>query len=109
MTKHFVITPAERPRHYRLEGHIPVPCSMMDWAAQMSGVSRTVAQTKLKGANISTVFLGLDHSFSDEGPPLLFETMIFGGEHDQYQDRCTTWDEAEAMHQKAVKLVKGKT
>ena len=42
MTKHFVITPAERPRHYRLEGHIPVPCSMMDWAAQILGPSHRV-------------------------------------------------------------------
>jgi hypothetical protein len=52
---------------------------------------------------VSTVFLGLDHSFG-EGPPQLFETMIFGGEHDEYQERYSTWDEAEAGHKKACKL-----
>lgn len=56
---------------------------------------------------VSTVFLGLDHRFG-EGPPLLFETMIFGGEHDQYQTRCSTWSEAEEMHKQALKLL-GKT
>lgn len=31
---------------------------------------------------------------------------LMGGEHDGYQDRCTTWEEAEAMHDAAVLLVK---
>lgn len=26
---------------------------------------------------VSTVWLGHDHNFSDEGPPLIFETMVF--------------------------------
>lgn len=34
-----------------------------------------------------------------------FETMIFGGEHDQYQERYSTWDEAEAGHKRAIELV----
>jgi hypothetical protein len=33
---------------------------------------------------VSTVFLGTNHSFGFE-PPLLFETMIFGGRFDDYQ------------------------
>ena len=37
---------------------------------------------------------------------MLFETMIFGGKHNDFQDRCSTWDEAIAMHEKAVALVK---
>jgi len=28
---------------------------------------------------VSTVFLGLDHNFSSKGPPVVFETMVFGG------------------------------
>jgi hypothetical protein len=51
---------------------------------------------------VSTVFLGLDHQWGD-GPPLVFETMIFGGEHDQYQERYSTWDEAEAGHKQGVR------
>ena len=54
----------------------------------------------------STVFLGLDHRFIDDGPPLLFETMIFGGDGDKDQWRCSTWEQAEAQHRRAVELVR---
>jgi len=54
---------------------------------------------------VSTVFLSLDHNYR-EGEPILFETMIFGGEHDQYQERCCTYDEAVKMHETACNLVK---
>ncbi len=53
---------------------------------------------------VSTVFLGIDHNWN-EGPPILFETMIFGGEHDQYQERCATYEEALEMHKVACELV----
>lgn len=29
------------------------------------------------GLKVSTVWLGLDHSFGRDGPPLIFETMVF--------------------------------
>lgn len=56
---------------------------------------------------VSTIFLGLDHRFSGYGPPILFETMIFGGPHDEYMDRCCTWDEALKMHKRGVWLARG--
>jgi hypothetical protein len=37
---------------------------------------RQVGQSFVGAYRISTVFLGLDHSFF-EGPPLIFETMVF--------------------------------
>ena len=49
---------------------------------------------------VSTVFLGLDHSWYG-GPPILWETMIFGGAHDQWQDRYTSYDEAMIGHEAA--------
>ena len=52
------------------------------------------------------MFLGLNHNFLREGPPILFETMIFGGRLDHFQNRCATWAEAEAMHAEAVRLVR---
>ncbi len=67
--------------------------------------ARRVASTMVGKTQISTVFLGIDYAFSPVGPPLLFETMVFGGSEDGYQTRCSTWEEAEAMHAKAVKLV----
>lgn len=30
--------------------------------------------------------------------------MIFGGLHDGWEERCSTWDEAERMHAKACKI-----
>lgn len=53
---------------------------------------------------VSTVFLGLDHSFG-EGPPVLFETMVFGGKHNEEQWRYCTWDQAEVGHRQVVALV----
>jgi hypothetical protein len=58
------------------------------------------------GVNVSTVFLAIDHSFNG-GTPVLFETMIFGGEHDGYQERYTSFEEAVKGHEVAVKLVRG--
>lgn len=55
---------------------------------------------------ISTVFLGLDHSFMG-GDPMLFETIIFkNGEQYGNCDRCSTHREALKQHQAALKQVK---
>lgn len=91
---------------YILKDKTPVKCdNLMEWAKNFeSEESRRVAQTIIKKIRVSTVFLGIDHSFNG-GTPILFETMIFGGKHDQYQERYSTWEQAEEGHKKAVKLV----
>lgn len=93
--------------HYILDNHKPVPVDLMTWARwfEKHHNDRHVALDKVGDVRVSTVFLGLDHSFGD-GPPLLFETMIFGGVHDDFQNRCSTWEEAEAMHASALRMVK---
>ena len=91
-----------RSAYYYLDGHEAKPCNMRTWAEH--GLPR-VALTKIGAVDISTVFLGLDHS-NGEGPPLLFETMIFGGPLDEEQRRYTTWDEAEAGHAEMVERVR---
>lgn len=63
--------------------------------------NRIVAKTEVGDIVVSTVCLGLDHNWGD-GPPRLFETMIFGGERDQDCWRCATWAEAEAQHERVV-------
>lgn len=56
--------------------------------------------------HVSTVFLGLDHRFYGQGPPILFETMIFGGwTFSDYQQRYSTWGQAESGHLAALKVV----
>lgn len=78
------------------------------WGWAFEKQNRRVALTQVTGnIRVSTVFLGLDHNFSPLGPPLLFETMIFGGPHDQYQDRYSTWEEAEQGHLRAVVIAEG--
>jgi hypothetical protein len=51
----------------------------MQWALLFEErKERIVGNTKtLYGERLSTVFLGLDHSFLSIGPPLIFETMLF--------------------------------
>lgn len=91
---------------YILVGHDPVLCpDLMKWGVWIQEAERHVAKTGVGDNWISTVFLGLDHSFGG-GPPVLFETMIFGGKHDEYQERYVTWDAAEAGHARAVRMVR---
>lgn len=93
--------------HYILKDRRPVPVDLMTWARAFErSDQRRVAQDTVGSVRVSTVFLGLNHRFGDEGPPLIFETMIFGGWHDQYQERFSTWEEAEAGHAKALRLVR---
>jgi hypothetical protein len=65
---------------------------------------RVVKQEHIGDIFISTVFLGLDHSWNSD-IPVLWETMIFGGEHDQYQERYTSHEDALEGHEKALELV----
>jgi hypothetical protein len=90
---------------YILDGRTPVPCEdLFTWGKWLQTTDqRRVAFTTTRTAEVSTVFLGLNHQYGS-GPPLLFETMIFGGTHDGYSDRYATWDEAEAGHARAVTL-----
>lgn len=91
---------------YILAGKTPVPCSdLMRWGEWMEKNSRQVALSHLSTCRVSTVFLGLDHAFGG-GPPILFETMVFGTienhELDEYCVRYSTWEEAEEGHKRIV-------
>ena len=81
---------------------------MMVWALWFETTDRVVEKTNIDDVEVSTVFLGIDHRFGG-GPPLLFETMIFGGEHDEEMWRYSTWDEAKAGHSHAVSLLEHTT
>ena len=90
--------------HYILDGKDPIEeDDVLTWARWFETADRIVEQTALgRGVRVSTIFLGLDHRFVGGGPPLLFETMIFGGERDGAQWRYATWDEAIMGHDAAV-------
>jgi hypothetical protein len=89
---------------YILVGQTPVPePDPLKWAEWFETAERQVARDEIGAGLVSTVFLGLDHDHMRNGPPILFETMVFadGGEI-EYMERCSTWLEAEAMHKRAV-------
>ena len=68
--------------------------------------NRIVRRDKVGDISVSTVFLGLDHAYTlDAHEPVLWETMIFGGAHDQYQRRYTSRRDAVAGHMEALKLI----
>ena len=122
-----------RSRHYKLVGREVVPVRdiylynkdgmrtgftrdtdiLKEWTDAWS-VSRVVAQTVVGPMHVSTVFLVLDHnqSLDPDAPPLVFETMIFDADGgDVYQERYSTWNEAEAGHARAVahaEMLRGK-
>jgi hypothetical protein len=78
---------------YRQVEEIPV----VDWAQAYK--ERFHLSTYVFGMYVSTVFLGLNHQYGD-GPPLVFETMVFlkGSWDEQYMTRCSTFRQALWMH-----------
>jgi len=78
----------------------------MEWAKWFEKTDRHAGLDRIGDSKISTVFLGIDHNFFKEGPPILWETMVFGGKLNGEQDRCSgNKEQAEAMHQKMVHKV----
>lgn len=84
---------------------IPEP-DIMKWANWFEKGRKKVARTNIGRGYVSTVFLGLDHSFTG-GDPILWETMIFGHNHfglEFGQFRCSgSREQAVAMHRSAVR------
>jgi len=80
---------------------------LVKWAKWHCTHHPGVARETIGDSDISTVFLAFDHNFSGVGPPLLWETMVFGGRLDMEQDRCAgSREQAEAMHARMVERVK---
>lgn len=58
---------------------------------------KRVGNTVVGDYTVSTVWLGLDHRHGP-GDPLIFETMVFGGQFDQELTRYSTEEEAMRGH-----------
>lgn len=84
----------------------PVACEDLErWALWMVDGDRQVARDEVGEALVSTVFLGLDHRFGGDGPPILWETMVFGDPLDGEQWRYSSKAAAIAGHVEAVTQV----
>jgi hypothetical protein len=93
--------------NYILVGQSVVPEPDVEaWAQWFDNNERIVNRTNVGPHLVSTVFLGLDHNFGRQGPPLLFETMVFQSGDPKSealaQQRCSTWLEAETQHHRIV-------
>lgn len=97
-------------RYFRLadDGETAVPCELMEWAAWFEnrtpgglGDGGWSTRTEVGDLTVSTVFLGTDYRFSGVGPPIVWETMVFGG-IDERQERHSTKAEALAYHKSVV-------
>jgi hypothetical protein len=100
----------DRPLYYDRAGN---PIALMEWAALFDDHDiKVVAYTEIGPYRVSTVWLGLDHSWG-HGPPLIFETMVFGpesaGGYDMDCRRYSTEEQARAGHDETVTLVRATT
>lgn len=90
------------------EGTPDDPQGTLAWAKDFENrKDRRIGLDKVNGYRISTVWLGLDHSFMN-GKPLIFETMVFKG--DSYaeldMERYSTEQEAKEGHLRMVEKYK---
>lgn len=59
---------------------------------------RRVGSFQIGDLLVSTVHLVLDHQYAPEGPPLIFETMVFGDANDEPCWRYSTEEQAQLGH-----------
>ena len=93
---------------YILVDRKPVPATATEWLewCHNDRAESIVQQTQVNtNVFVSTVFLGFDHNLKGNGDPLLFETQVFGGDHDGDTRRCSTWEQAEQIHAEVLKEV----
>ena len=94
-----------KSRYYLVRGKTPVPCTLEDWIQDFGNIS-PVARDTVGTITISTVFLGMDHHWRNDGAPLLFETMIFDDSPHGRRWRYPTYEEAEKMHQQIADAIR---
>jgi hypothetical protein len=83
------------------------PISLEGWAFLFEKDDRQIRHDVIGDVTISTVWLGINHAvFPIDGRILIFETMIFGGDHEQDIWRYATEDEAVAGHERITREIK---
>lgn len=84
------------------------PMTVEEWYKKFSDFDyKNLKKTTLSwGGVVSTIWLGLDHSFLQQGTPLIFESMLFPLESNFLEfdmDRYSTEAEALSGHERMVK------
>lgn len=84
------------------------PVYMEEFRKLKKSPNRRVAHDQIGEADVYTSFLAIDHSFHQglNRAPILYETMIFGGDHDGFQNRYAYRYQAEEGHQKIIQALR---
>jgi hypothetical protein len=80
----------------------PQEATVEELGGWMKDDRHVVKQDRLWPWFVSTIFLGIDHRYPSSAgsqEPVLFETMVFRGQHEVKCRRYCTRDEAMAGHQ----------
>src|SRR5215475_11220125 len=88
-----------RPRYYSRQGR---PLTLTEWAQAFENMTEEARDP----ITVSTVWIGLDHRWFADGPPLIFESMVFGGTYDGKAERYATEAEALAGHWRMVQSMR---
>jgi hypothetical protein len=90
---------------YYLDGKAIKEAPAGEWHRlnKMDNVARVIKW----GIMVDTTFQGVATEADDEGRPLLFETMVFGGHFHRESYRSATWEDAEYTHAKTCFKVFG--
>lgn len=94
-----------------LIGQTPIEVTMDEWSTWFELGKHVIWQTKVGEKTVSTIFLGIDHSFEPDAEiPVLFETMVFNGGSllEAKQRRYRSYLDAEAGHKAAVRSAKAR-
>lgn len=94
------------PRFYILAGQEPVQVrDRTTWWEWFGKADRQVCRTTIGNLEVSTVFIGLDHSMHEDGPAAIFETVVFDADRvfgdtlfAEDTQRYATWNDAVAGH-----------
>ena len=85
-------------KNYILDGkEIRIASSVDEWANFLSSADKVIQKTEVGDVEVSTVFLSADYGLGI-GPPVLFETMVFGSNAPNMTQRYCTYAQAERGH-----------
>ena len=93
--------------HYILDadGHVKPVTDLLEWAKWFQTAERTIALSGNEGnVWVSTVFLGINHNWFGD-PPILWESMVFGGPSDGDCQRYSSREAALKGHEEMCRRV----
>lgn len=80
--------------------------TIKQWSDWREKNDNHLADNCKNGYRISTVLLGIDHNWSREGKPIIFETMVFSNDwKGVYMERYATKKEALEGHKRIVENI----